>query len=219
MALVLGLDEAGRGPVIGSMFISGFQTGLPSAELSSVGVKDSKKLSDKQRRSLYDDLQEIGEPKTIEVTAQELDARMKNSTINEIELEAFADIIGGTNCSKAYVDLPEPDENAFVSKVKQKISGETPEIVAEHGADDRYDVVSAASIIAKTKREEHVKRLHKKYGRDFKSGYPHEEETIEFMKSYCSEKGSLPPEARKSWSTSKRVVSEAEQLSLEGFNT
>ncbi|MFB6144139.1 MAG: ribonuclease HII, partial [Candidatus Nanohaloarchaea archaeon] len=89
--------------------------------------------------------------------------------------------------------------------------------VAEHGADDEYDVVSAASIAAKSARERHVEKLKQKYGYDFKSGYPHDSPTIEFLEKYVEQEGELPDETRRSWSTAERILEKHEQSSVGDF--
>lgn len=216
---VLGLDEAGRGPVIGSMFIGGFLTDEVDVELEDLDVKDSKKLSDKKREGLRSQLEQYGEVFLKEVSASEVDDLREVMSLNEIEIQAFADVIERADPDKVIIDLPEPDAAKFISKLKrelpEKFSGR--EFVAEHEADDKYPVVSAASIAAKSARENHVEELHQKYGYDFKSGYPHDKPTINFLEKYLEEKGEMPPETRMSWSTSQRIVKESSQKGLEDF--
>lgn len=216
---VLGIDEAGRGPVIGSMFVGGFMAEKEDVELESLDVKDSKKLSDKKRESLRSQLESHGEVFLKEVTSSEIDDLREVMSLNEIEIQAFADVIERADPDKVIVDLPEPDAEKFVAKLKAELPGKFSdrEFVAEHGADENFPVVSAASIVAKSARESHVDDLHEKYGYDFKSGYPHDEPTIEFLETYYDEKGELPPETRMSWSTAERVIKERSQKGLEDF--
>jgi ribonuclease HII len=116
------------------------------------------------------------------------------------------------------MDLPEPDGDRFIEKVKDLMKTNVNlQFTAEHGADDTFPVVSAASIVAKSAREEHVEDLHRKYGYDFKSGYPHDKPTIEFLEDYLSEKGELPEETRLSWSTAERIKREGGQEDLTKF--
>ncbi len=220
MSKVLGVDEAGRGPVIGSMFVAGFmveESELP--ELEDLGVKDSKKLSANRREQIRDELDDIGRFELKEVEAGDIDELREVMTLNEIEVEAFADVIKRFEPGRVIVDLPEPDGDRFVKKLKGKLPAEFSEVdfVAEHGADDNYPVVSAASIVAKSAREAHVSALVEKYGFDFKSGYPHDPETIEFLETYLEEKGELPPETRRSWSTAERILKQSEQSSFDDF--
>lgn len=216
---VLGIDEAGRGPVIGSMFIGGFMAEEEDKELEELDVKDSKKLSDKKREGLRSQLEDYGEVFLKEVTASEVDELREVMSLNDIEIQAFADVIEMADPHKVIVDLPEPDGEKFVSKLKRELPEKFAdrEFVAEHEADDKYPIVSAASIAAKSARENHVEELHQKYGYDFKSGYPHDKPTIKFLEKYFDEKDEMPPETRMSWSTAERIVKERSQKGLEDF--
>ena len=217
---ILGIDEAGRGPVIGSMFIGGFMAEEEDlSQLEELGVKDSKKLSDSRRDRMDEVLEDIGEVFLKEVTASQIDELREVMSLNEIELQSFAEVVEKADPDKVYLDLPEPDAERFVRKVKKELPPrfEDVEFVAEHGADDEYDIVSAASIAAKSARERHVKDLKEKYGYDFKSGYPHDKPTIEFLERYVEKNGELPPETRKSWSTAERILKENQQSSVSDF--
>ncbi|MFB6180748.1 MAG: ribonuclease HII [Candidatus Nanohalobium sp.] len=216
---VLGVDEAGRGPVIGSMFVGGFLAEEEDVELEELDVKDSKKLSDSKREGLRSKLEGYGDVFLKEVTASEIDELREVMSLNEIEIQAFAEVIERAEPGKVIVDLPEPDAERFIGKLKRELPERFGEVdfVAEHGADDSFPVVSAASIAAKSARESHVEELHEKYGYDFKSGYPHDKPTIKFLEDYLEEKGELPPETRESWSTAERVMKESEQSGLKDF--
>lgn len=220
MTKVLGIDEAGRGPVIGSMFIGGFMVDEERLdEVERLGVKDSKKLSGKKRERLAEELREMGEPFLKEIEAEEIDELRKVMSLNEIEIQGFVDVIERSDADKVVLDLPEPNAERFIGKLKKDLphSFAEREFVAEHGADDEYPIVSAASIIAKSARENHVEELHAKYGYDFKSGYPHDSPTINFLEKYIEQEGELPPETRRSWSTAQRIIDESEQSGLGEF--
>lgn len=220
MTKVLGIDEAGRGPVIGSMFIGGFMVDEEKLDdVEQLGVKDSKKLSERKRERLAEELRERGEPFLEEIEADEIDELREIMSLNEIEIQGFVKVIEKSDADKVILDLPEPNAERFIGKLKKDLpaSYADREFVAEHGADDTFPIVSAASIIAKSARENHVEELHEKYGYDFKSGYPHDSPTIQFLEKYIEEKGELPSETRRSWSTSQRLLDEAEQSGLGDF--
>jgi len=220
MVKVLGIDEAGRGPVLGSMFIGGFLIEENKTnKLEEIGAKDSKKLSDKKRESIREKLNDLGSIFLEEFTASSIDDMMDVMSINDIELKGFADVIDRAEPDKVIMDLPEPDGNKFIDKIKDLMDTDHHEVefVAEHGADDEYPVVSAASIVAKSARESHVEDLHSKYGYDFASGYPHDKPTIEFIEKYIEQEGELPSETRKSWSTAQRLMKQSKQNSLGDF--
>ena len=220
MGKILGIDEAGRGPVIGSMFIGGFLVDEDKIEdLEELGVKDSKKLSDKKRERIRGQLEEVGEVFLEEITASEIDDLREVMSLNEIELKGFADIVDSSEPDEVFMDLPEPDGERFIGKVKDllDINSEKIDFTAEHGADDTFPVVSAASIVAKSARESHVEKLQQKYGYDFASGYPHDKPTIEFLENFIDEKDRLPEETRLSWSTAERILKKQQQGSLQDF--
>jgi len=221
MVKVLGVDEAGRGPVIGSMFVGGFLVDKEKlGEVEELGVKDSKKLSNKLRDSIDDVLEDYGDTFLKEVEAEEIDELREIMSLNEIELHAFVDIIERAEPDEVFVDLPEPDGDRFIRKMKRELPERFQDVkfVAEHEADDTYPVVSAASIVAKSARERHTQELKEKYGYDFRSGYPHDKPTINFLEKFVEEKGELPKETRKSWSTAERILKEADQKGLGDFN-
>lgn len=220
MAKILGVDEAGRGPVIGSMFVGGFMVDEEEMdELGQLGVKDSKKLSDNKRDNIDEVLEEYGEVFLKEVTASQIDELRQVMSLNEIELQSFAELIEEAEPDKVFLDLPEPNAERFVRKLKKELPPrfEEVEFIAEHGADDEYDVVSAASIAAKSARERHVEQLKQKYSYDFKSGYPHDKPTIEFLEKHVEQEGELPEETRRSWSTAERILKENQQSSVGDF--
>ena len=217
---VLGIDEAGRGPVIGSMFIGGFVTDEKDLDrLEDLGVKDSKKLSDSRREGIRKDLGEIGDSIVEEFTASSIDSMMEGMTINRIEIKGFARVIDQADPDKVVMDLPEPDAEEFIDKIKKSMNSDSTDIefTAEHGADDSFPVVSAASIVAKSARESHVEELHSKYGYDFASGYPHDKPTINFLERYLDQEGELPPETRRSWSTAERLIDQHQQNPISDF--
>jgi ribonuclease HII len=219
MTKVLGIDEAGRGPVIGSMFIGGFMVEKDKlSDLEDLGVKDSKKLSEKKRERLREELDDFGETFLVEFTASQIDDLSEVMSLNEIELKGFAEVVDSAEPDEVFMDLPEPDGDRFIGKVQDLMKTDIDlDFTAEHGADDTFPVVSAASIVAKSAREKHVEELQRKYGYDFKSGYPHDDPTIEFLKDYLEEKGDLPPETRESWSTAERIRKEGDQGDLTDF--
>lgn len=114
-----------------------------------------------------------------------------------------------------FLDAGDTDEKRFERRVKNSLE---PSAVlhAEHGADERYTVVGAASIIAKEARERHVESLAAKYG-TVGSGYPSDPTTRDFLETYVRENRTLPPCARTSWGTSRDVLAALDQSTLTEF--
>lgn len=217
---IVGIDEAGRGPVLGSMFVGGVAVDEDDMdELGQMGLKDSKKLSDRRREELVPRIEKLAAATHVrEVTASEIDELRQIMSLNVIEIKAFAGVIEELEPDRAFIDLPEPDGERFAKKIRNELEGfDGLDIVAEHEADDTYPIVSAASILAKSAREAHTAELKEKYGVDFRTGYPHDDDTISFLTDYLREYGRLPDETRMSWSTAQRLKQEAEQSGLDDY--
>ena len=88
--------------------------------------------------------------------------------------------------------------------------------MSEHHADDKFPVVSAASIIAKVTRDRAITKLAKKYG-DIGSGYPSDPATVHYLTAYIDKHSCPPVIARKSWKTVISMVARKEQSSLQKF--
>lgn len=208
-----GIDEAGRGPVIGPMVISCVI--LDSNKIDYfryIGVRDSKKLSPKQREKLfYKIIMEAKEMIIRIITPTEIDnavwgINVKN--LNVLEALYISNIIAKlySEVDKIYIDSPYQDTSKFLSLLKSFYPNISKyEIIAENNADRKYIEVSAASIIAKVVRDQIINELKNKYG-DFGSGYPSDEKTRNFLLTWYKEKKDFPPIVRKSWKTIKNIV-------------
>ncbi len=200
--ILAGIDEAGRGPLIGPMVIAGVVIGEKDlVDLADLGVRDSKKLTRSRREALLGSI--VEKALTIMViTVSPIDIDRGN--INEIEvaaierlLEAFTRIHG--YCPRTYIDLFTTEKH--ISRLRKICSN----IVAEHGADNRYTVVAAASIVAKTLRDWHIEGLRKAIG-DFGSGYPSDPRTRAWISSKDSEDmAKAAPFIRHKWATIRRM--------------
>ncbi|MGM5482088.1 MAG: ribonuclease HII [Nanobdellota archaeon] len=214
MDLICGIDEAGRGPVIGPMVMAGIDIEKDNLyKLKELGVKDSKKIPVYKRDELFQEIiKVINKHFIIEITPEKIDQALtqENMNLNWIEAEAHAEILNKLNPKKAYIDCPSRNITSFLEYVKKRIKTQT-DIIMEHGADEKYLACSAASILAKVKRDQEIKKLIQKYG-DFGSGYPSDPKTKEFIK-----KNHHLPIFRKSWSTWKKVNFDKKQESLTNF--
>jgi ribonuclease HII len=208
--VICGIDEAGRGPVLGPMVICGvcfFEAELKL--LVDIGVKDSKKLSPKKRTELAKIIKnKCKNYKTIVVTAQEIDAREKKRiTLNRLEEIKMAEIIEALKPDIIYIDAADVNETRFGKSIQKLLKYSPIKIISKHKADDLYPIVSASSIIAKDMRDSIIEDLKKNYG-DFGSGYPSDTRTTEFLREWIKEKKKAPPFARKSWETTKKIIRE-----------
>ena len=199
---ILGIDEAGRGPVIGPLVVAGVLAG-DQEELRRLGVRDSKALSRQRRTGLAPKIAQIAQVRSISVPADKLE-----ENLNDIELQALAELIAELEPDLVYFDVPAPPRGVkrFCQRL-QELIGPKPKLIGENHADQRWPIVSAASIIAKVRRDEEVLKLHKKYG-DFGWGYPSERKTREFLERWYRDRehGEFPPCVRRKWKTAKRLL-------------
>ena len=197
----IGIDEAGRGPVIGSMFVAGV---LNYDGLEEIGVKDSKRLSPSKREDLAKIIEDATEVHVVEMTANEIDMGRQERTLNEIMVELFSDLINHFQPDRAFVDAADVKPERFAANLRSSYKGiGEPEIISEWKADDRYAVVSAASIVAKVHRDRSIKVLKEEIGAEIGSGYPADRKTIQFLKELLKGKDidDIPPYVRRSWKT------------------
>lgn len=197
--ITAGLDEAGRGPILGPMILCGVcfrSNDIP--KLKEMGVKDSKLLSPRRREELSRKILDLAVSfRIVELDPSEIDLLRREKNLNEIEAETFARIIQELSPDVAYVDSPDPNPTLFEERLKRYL-GEKVGLVVENGADRRYLQVSAASILAKERRDKRIAELHERYG-DFGSGYLTDPKTISFLREWVRTHGDLPEFARKSW--------------------
>jgi ribonuclease HII len=219
--LELGIDDAGRGPVMGPMILGGcLIKKSDQKELKELGVRDSKTLTPKRRAFLAEKIKEIAiSYKLIKIFPDEIDSKKDAGVkLNEVEAIAAAEIIDALNSSKEKLDvvLDCPSTNTvawkdfLISKLKKT---DNLEIESKHKADQTNVSVSAASILAKEEREKEVSKIKEKYGNEIGSGYPADPNTIEFLKNNAIK---LKDEGlfRKSWSTYQKYGGKPNQKTL-----
>lgn len=198
---VLGIDEAGRGSVIGPLVIAGVHIEESKLKIfERMGVKDSKKISPAKRKVLARKIKKMAEYSTVHITAKDIDnLRAKEINLNEIEKIAMLKIINEIKPKKLIVDAVDVNAKRFELELKEILKD--VDIKAEHGADDNYLPVSAASIVAKVERDEVIAEIKKEYRKtgDLGSGYPSDKKTIEFLKNFTYDE--MPYFVRKSWKT------------------
>jgi ribonuclease HII len=212
--VICGVDEAGKGSVLGPLVVAGI--GVSSEErLSGLGVRDSKQLSPKERERLYGEIRKRCKIATVTIDAQEIDTIRNEMTMNSCVARAHAQVIQKLSPACAYVDACDVNSFRYAEMVKVHLPSPC-EIVSEHHADEKYLVVSAASIVAKVVRDGQITKLAKKYGR-IGSGYPSDPVTIRWLSDYIGEHPVPPPIARRSWKTVGALLAKKTQRSLLDF--
>lgn len=200
MTTICGIDDAGRGPVIGPMVIAGIVIDEKDLhKLKEFGVKDSKLLTPKQRELIYTKLiKEVKRYKVVKIPPEEVDKYVFSETtnLNFLEADKMAEVINALRPDQVIVDCPSNNKKAFASYLESKLSVKTS-LRCEHKADRDFLIVGASSIIAKTIREREVDLLKKRLG-SIGSGYPSDEITKKFLKENWNKH---PEIFRHSWST------------------
>lgn len=201
--MICGIDEAGRGPLIGPMVVAAVAVNDDSL-LRHLNVKDSKKLKPSKRSELADAIRKIARIETIVIDVDEIDRAVEIHCLNELEAEKFSELINRLRPQRAYIDAADAVLERFRMMISKRLMCST-ELICEHKADATYSVVSAASIIAKTMRDALMKRIEAELNRPIGSGYPSDPVTKAFLDEWISTKGELPPYTRRSWTPAKKA--------------
>ncbi len=210
--LVAGVDEAGRGCVVGPLVVAGVAVQaevLP--QLVELGVKDSKLLTPKKREALYPEILKLAAGhQVIKVLPQDIDKVVHSARrlhrLNRLEARTMAKVIEVLKPDTAYVDAADVVEYRFRNHIKECLTSKV-RVVSRHKADRTFPVVSAASIIAKVERDREIANLKVEFG-DFGSGYLIDDRTVAFLKRLLDEHGDYPSCIRQSWEPARRVKAE-----------
>lgn len=201
---MIGVDEAGKGAVVGSMFVSAVEF---DADFS---VPDSKNIAPEEREDLAERIQDECDVAVLEVTPEEIDSYVEDGGMNDLMVEAHGRSIDKLDAHGDVVaDASDVSAERFARRLGERTDdGDGYDVRAEHGADEKYDAVGAASVVAKVNRDAHVER----YGAG--SGYPGDPTTVEFLREHAPD---FPSCVRESWSTAERVARKKSQSSFEDF--
>lgn len=207
MTCIAGVDEAGRGPLIGDLFMAIVVIEADQELfLKSLGVRDSKKLTKSRREELFNYIVSLA--RVIAVARIPPNVIDKHN-INTLEISSLckllAKVLSITDVWRIYIDaFASPDKiKEHVKLCVKNLSAD--KIIAEHGADALHTVVGAASIVAKVLRDRHIEMLKISYG-DFGSGYPSDKRTVDWLKNYYQKHRSIPPIVRRSWKTVESII-------------
>lgn len=209
--IIGGIDEAGRGPVIGPLIIAGVTFKKDKIKrLKRIGVRDSKKINPKKRKNLEPQIKDLANEYYIkEISPKKIDEIMAKNSLNQLETIEFTKIIKKLKSDKLYSDYI--DKNS-----KYKLENSKKEIIVKKKADDLYPSVSAASILAKVKRDQTIDKINNKTkeGPEIGSGYPSDKKTQEFLKWWYKNNKEFPNYVRKSWKTLDKIRTTIETQKL-----
>jgi ribonuclease HII len=219
--LVAGVDEAGRGCIIGPLVVAGVAVSEEKlSELIALGVKDSKLLTPKKRDLLYDEILKLTAIyKTVKLAPVEIDkaveCKRRLHKLNRLEAQTMALVIETLSPHEVYVDAADVVEKRFATHIRECLTVKT-KIISRHKADLIYPIVSAASIIAKVERDREIETLRVEFG-DFGSGYLHDPKTQCFIKDWIKANKDYPPCVRKSWKPAKKALSDRDSAQQKLF--
>ena len=207
----LGIDEAGRGPVIGPMVIAGVVLNFDAqTKLKDAGVKDSKLLSTDKRKSLFELIKNVSSAhKILILSPKEIDDALNSPTsnLNKFEMLNMAMIANALESGEIVIDAPSNNIDSFRNEFRVFLKNKNRKIVLEHKADLNYTSVAAASILAKVTRDWEIEKIKMKNNIDFGSGYPSDPKTKQFLQENYDKYDFF----RKSWSSWKKFVNSKDQ--------
>jgi ribonuclease HII len=219
---IAGIDEAGRGPLIGPLVICvAAIVENNESELRALGVKDSKLLTEEQREDILKELIKITHHELVIIQPSEIDDAVNSLkyNLNWLEADHGAALLNKLNVkleeniSKCIIDCPSTNIKAYTKYFQEKVDDKDIKLQVEHKADLNHLIVGAASIIAKVTREKELEKLKKKLKVDFGSGYPADPKTKEFVEKHHSDR-EYSQLFRKSWETYKKISRSKAQRGL-----
>ncbi len=221
LKFTVGIDEAGRGCVLGPLVIGAFAVREGESQvLKAEGAKDSKLLSASQREALKEKLSKMGVGLAIYIPATELDELMgKKISLNEIEAMKIGELLSkmqkelekqGAIISEVNADSPDPIASGFAKRIS-KYFHSSAKIECANKGESKWPHVASASIFAKVERDAEIEKIKGIVGENFGSGYSSDPRTIEFLKRRLNDK-KVAPFVRHKWATVKNL--ETAQLNL-----
>ena len=242
--MYLGVDEAGKGPVLGPMVAAAV---LADPAHLPTDVDDSKRLTSDRREAIDGELAAL-DTVAIGVAFVEPDEIDRPDTdMNTLTVRAQARAARTALSGSVAADLDEPirvvadagdtSEERFARRLREFVDAgdggagradatpkasealPTVDVTAAHGADADDPVVGAASVVAKVSRDERMAAIDAEYAEyaDLGSGYPSDPKTRSFLREYVADTGDVPDCARRSWATCDGLLAAAEQAALDEF--
>ena len=206
--LICGIDEAGRGSVIGPLVIAGISIKKSNIKkLEDIGVRDSKALTKNKRSFLFDKILDVSEFVCIyKLDCKTIDENVYQKKLNKLEAIIMSSIIKHISADIAYVDSCDINIDRYTNYLKSNLNFKNNiNIIAMHKADRINPVVSAASIIAKVTRDREIQILEEIF-QNIGSGYPSDKKTMYFIKNWIKEYKEFPNFVRKSWRPIREIT-------------
>lgn len=202
--IVCGVDDAGRGSVLGPLVIAGVSAERSKIKhLSEIGVKDSKQLSPANRERLYKKIIAIVDDYYVaKIPPKLIDKSVRKNHLNHLEAKYMAKVISKLHPDSSYVDSCDVNPARFGKEISNL--AKSGKIYSRHHADSRFVIVSAASIVAKVTRDRAIELLRKDH--NLGSGYPSDPKTMNFIKKWIADNKKPPQFVRSSWKPVKLLI-------------
>ncbi|OUJ18069.1 Ribonuclease HII [Methanonatronarchaeum thermophilum] len=195
----LGIDEVGVGEAVGPLIIGYVLVDNQELSLlSSLDLRDPKKLNRNAIQRLGDEIFSIAKTGTIVISPTEIESLKENGTpLQEIEDKSIISLINSISPSHLYIDCYYPTTKMLRTRITQGLNGQSREIKLHinHRAEEKWDIVCAAAIIAKIHQKRNLDRLRNIHGDIFGSGNASDRKTREFIQKFNKE--TLPYYVRK----------------------
>ena len=207
-SMAVGLDEAGRGAVLGPLVIGAvWAHDEQIQQMKELGVRDSKKLTRRKRSELALEIDKLVKWKCKVITADMINTEMETKNLNQIEHDAMIEVIRSEEIFGTLI----VDAVGNIKKLRDKLKKELEikdqeKVIVEYRA-ERYTVVAAASIMAKVTRDCYMEKLIDEKDQSC-SGYPSDKKTRKFLKDYYNKMGKFPDFSRKKWKTLELILNE-----------
>ena len=224
---IVGVDEAGRGPVLGPLVVG--LLSIPSGDedmLVEQNISDSKHHTAKQREEQYEWILQQAEKRdwyvdTIVCPPSKIDQGVAGEGLNILEVDLFATILNrynkhyDTTCN-IILDACDVNQQRFTNRITTRMTNwpkENSTIQSEHKADANHRIVGGASIIAKVVRDRIMETLEEALGFAIGSGYPSDPKTIAALPDLIGPE-EIHTDVRWSWATVKRFWEEHYSIPL-----
>ncbi|WP_066411514.1 ribonuclease HII [Halorubrum aethiopicum] len=220
--MYVGVDEAGKGPVLGPMIAAAVRA---DPESLPADVDDSKRVAPDRRREIAAELRASDAVDVAVATVETAEIDAPDTDMNTLTVRGQARAVRGAARAgdRVVADAGDTSEDRFARRLREFATdtgtAESVTVDAAHGADESDPVVGAASVVAKVARDARMAAIDAAYP-DYDgvgSGYPSDPTTRAFLRAYVADHGDVPPHARRSWSTCADALAAAEQSGLDEF--
>jgi len=213
--LLGGIDEAGRGSVIGPLVIAGISfdsTGIES--IRNEGITDSKKLTVRKRETMYTKiLQSAVSVFVCRINPMTIDKYVSHKKLNVLESRFMTITADNISADKIIIDACDVKPDRFKQSILKNLTNKSVKIYCFHKADADNLIVSAASVIAKVTRDREIKKIEEILCKKIGSGYPSDPSTKLFLRNHLFN-NETKEYIRFSWNPVKNLMNECAQTKL-----